>query len=254
MTDLQNIQWKRIVVEAAAIVISILLAFAIDAWWEDHQRKSEEQVILASLYKEAQEIVSLIDETRIYTAGLRDATRRVYNVAAASESEVTDAEIDQFLVELLWHINPSVTNAPVLESIVGSGDLEVISSGELRRQLGSVTVFLAALKDEIIRDSDYYNSTFLPYIQTHAFLGQVYSLESRWPGFSERVYPPYDLVAVESNVSNREVFKSHKFQNLLLHRLTTTTNILEWYQSDEDPQLKILVKLIERELKIQTDG
>ena len=30
----KNIPWKRILVEAAAIVASILLAFAIDAWWE----------------------------------------------------------------------------------------------------------------------------------------------------------------------------------------------------------------------------
>lgn len=33
MTESRIIHWKRIAVEAAAIVISILLAFAIDAWW-----------------------------------------------------------------------------------------------------------------------------------------------------------------------------------------------------------------------------
>ena len=35
MTETQKIPWKRISVEAAASVASILLAFAIDAWWEE---------------------------------------------------------------------------------------------------------------------------------------------------------------------------------------------------------------------------
>ena len=43
---LDKIPWKRISVEAAAIVASILLAFAIDAWWaelaEDRDEHEEE--------------------------------------------------------------------------------------------------------------------------------------------------------------------------------------------------------------------
>ena len=35
--------------QSAAIVASILLAFAIDAWWEDRQERETEQVMLASL-------------------------------------------------------------------------------------------------------------------------------------------------------------------------------------------------------------
>ena len=37
MKEPQNIQWKRIAVEAAAIVGSILLAFWIDASWQNRQ-------------------------------------------------------------------------------------------------------------------------------------------------------------------------------------------------------------------------
>ena len=36
MSDMREIPWKRLLVEGAAIVASILLAFAIDAWWQDH--------------------------------------------------------------------------------------------------------------------------------------------------------------------------------------------------------------------------
>jgi hypothetical protein len=247
------IPWKRIAIEAVAIVVSILLAFAIDAWWSDRQRSNEEKSILASLYPEAQELVRLVNYIRTYTDGLRDATRRTYDASAASNTEITDAEIDQFLIEIGWHIEPSNANAPVLESLVKGGELVVVSSGELRRHMGSTMVLIDGYREEIIRDSDFYNSTLLPFLQTHAALGQVYSLESHEPGFPERIYPSYNLAPGQKKTSNREVFESRNFQNLLLHRITTTTNILDWQESYLEPQLKTLVDLIEKELGIEPD-
>ena len=35
--------WPRLLVEGVAIVASILLAFGIDAWWQDRQTHYEEQ-------------------------------------------------------------------------------------------------------------------------------------------------------------------------------------------------------------------
>ncbi len=52
MRDVNNIQWKRRSVEAAAIVASILLAFAIDAWWAEQQDRRAESEILSRLHKE----------------------------------------------------------------------------------------------------------------------------------------------------------------------------------------------------------
>jgi hypothetical protein len=34
IAEIRTVPWKHIAVEAAAIVASILLAFAIDAWWD----------------------------------------------------------------------------------------------------------------------------------------------------------------------------------------------------------------------------
>jgi hypothetical protein len=61
MTETQNIPWKRITVEAAAIVGSILLAFAIDAWWNDHQNRAEERRVLVGLKSEFEQNLELID-------------------------------------------------------------------------------------------------------------------------------------------------------------------------------------------------
>jgi len=42
MSDPSNIPWNRVFVEGVAIVASILIAFAIDAWWEDRQEAESE--------------------------------------------------------------------------------------------------------------------------------------------------------------------------------------------------------------------
>ena len=62
MTDEQRIPWKRLYVEAAAIVASILLAFAIDAWWEDRQERVLEQQYLASLKADFQADIEELHE------------------------------------------------------------------------------------------------------------------------------------------------------------------------------------------------
>jgi hypothetical protein len=62
MAESQIIPWKRLSVEAAAIVASILLAFAIDAWWDDYQQRKHLQTVLIDLEAAYSENVTLIDE------------------------------------------------------------------------------------------------------------------------------------------------------------------------------------------------
>ena len=57
----QEIQWKRYAVEAIVIVASILLAFAIDAWWDQRREAIEEQLALRDLEVELKQNLDAID-------------------------------------------------------------------------------------------------------------------------------------------------------------------------------------------------
>ncbi len=64
MTETPTIAWKRLAVEAPVIVISILLAFAIDAWWEERSERKAEIVLLERLradYLEIQSALRLVE-------------------------------------------------------------------------------------------------------------------------------------------------------------------------------------------------
>ena len=49
MTDNQGIPFKRLTLEAFAIVASILLAFAIDAWWQQRIELRQSDALIVSL-------------------------------------------------------------------------------------------------------------------------------------------------------------------------------------------------------------
>ena len=51
-----EIPWLRMFVEGTAIVVSILLAFAIAAWWEGRGQLQEEQSILIGLQAEFEDV------------------------------------------------------------------------------------------------------------------------------------------------------------------------------------------------------
>jgi hypothetical protein len=62
MADSRISQWKRLVVEATAIVVSILLAFAIDAWWQDRIDVGVEVQYLEAIREDLLRSLGLLDE------------------------------------------------------------------------------------------------------------------------------------------------------------------------------------------------
>jgi hypothetical protein len=249
MTKPHNIPWPRVLAESSIIVASILLAVWVDAWWSDRQSRIDEVNTLASLHEELQGLIRIVDGNKLYVQALKDSTLKIANASIDSDPEVTDGEIDRMIGDVLWYVDPSFTSAPLLELLVNNGDIDMISNSGLRRQLGVFIVNLAKYRLEIHRESDYFNGTLMPYVQEHVNMAQVYSLEFQYPGFPDRVYPPYNLAPPKSNTSNRDAMQSRGFQNILLHQLTVLTNIME-RTAELVLQLTHVTELVEIELEI----
>lgn len=59
-----GIPWLRVFAEGGVIVLSILLALAADAWWQDRQEREIERLYLVRLHDELQEGRAVIESTR----------------------------------------------------------------------------------------------------------------------------------------------------------------------------------------------
>jgi len=65
MPNARDIPWPRLIAESSAIVISILLAFSIDAWWTERQETVREERQIQALIAEFEAIVALLTMTLI---------------------------------------------------------------------------------------------------------------------------------------------------------------------------------------------
>ena len=130
-----RIPWSRGLFEGAVIVISILLAFVIDAWWDGVQERTVERRELENLAAELHQNRPALDNA-IFGQELieRGIEELVAVLKAHSEESVTPVPAS-LLAALVG--TPSYRPASgAMESVLNSGRLALISDKELRDMIG----------------------------------------------------------------------------------------------------------------------
>ncbi len=128
----------RLVVEGVVIVASILLAFALDTWWDTTQERREERAALESLHEE---FSVARDQLAFYlgaherieraAASLRDLVRRAM---ASGEATVPVPDTALALVYVPPTFDPMLGT---LDGLLASGRLGLVREAELRRALAA---------------------------------------------------------------------------------------------------------------------
>lgn len=132
-----SIPWKRLSAEGGIIVISILLAFWVDASWDAHQESKRRSVLMDDLREE-------IAQNRARLASLleRQGTRQAQIERLLNELTPAAAGLGEpALLALQDSILASPTFDPawgVLELLIQSGDLTLIENRELRSGLAQL--------------------------------------------------------------------------------------------------------------------
>lgn len=135
--------WLRLGAEAAAIIVSILLAFAIDAWWDQRLSRGEERDVLAALESEFQANRSQLLEV---IEVLETAQRRFAYLDGLDEASVASLPADSVgpLIAALASPRTFDANRGTVDALVGSGKLGLLQDAALRSAL---TTFLGTVDD-----------------------------------------------------------------------------------------------------------
>ena len=143
MTQHQAIPWKRIAVQATAIVISILLAFAIEAWWAERQERELEHRTLEALRSDLEATNEELDRLLRGVAAARENFSRFQSASPAELVEFDPEEVRLTMVSLVTpaSFNPITATHDALSN---DGRLGLISDPELLRHLSN---FQGALDD-----------------------------------------------------------------------------------------------------------
>jgi hypothetical protein len=136
MTYSNEIQWKRIVVEATAIVGSILLAFAIDAWWEERLDQVRATEYLSQVRADSHEnILRLTEAIQLEKAQLK-ATQEILTALRSPDPMTLDSarEWTQFEPGYLWYSDPRLLEGAI-SALVATGEVNLIDDQEIKASL-----------------------------------------------------------------------------------------------------------------------
>ncbi len=196
--------WKRLAVEGVVIVASILLAFGIEAWWNETQERAEEREALGALARDFRAASALLDRQFLLTDSIVAATETIH--------EWTGPSADSRYADSLAVLLPAVTRLPgfeppsgTLDALIGSGDLRLIESDTLRAALASFPSRLAGMHRTERFGSDGLFGDFFPYVN------ETIPMRVFGRGGDGRSRFPADIAAL---------LRSLEFENLLQSRLT----------------------------------
>ena len=149
MANIRQVPWRRILIEGAVIVVSILLAFSIDAWWNNRIEQQREREQLVSMRAEFQASLSGLDEVLASVQGHAEDVESLIALLKAAGDEPVLVPGPLLGSAITWRT--SDVSISTLDALMASGELNLLRNAELRANLAGLPAFLLDVtEDEII--------------------------------------------------------------------------------------------------------
>ena len=150
MSDPSNIPWNRILVEGAAIIASILIAFAIDAWWDDRKEFESE---IRDLIRVSAELESNSDkiQNKLQTIAFSIEATSTFISWMGPEPENVEKEtlVEQW--DNLYGIGFFSLHRSATGDYLASGRTDIAKSFEVRQAISEWYSSGAALEEQYER-------------------------------------------------------------------------------------------------------
>ena len=165
MFKARQIPWPRIFAEGVAIVVSILLAFWIQAWWQARADRADEAVSLSRLVRD------LDDDTLDLEGNLDRARTGPHAARWLAENRGTRPIDISALKQALFdigHCSVLLLNSSEYTSLRSSGDFRLIRDKELLQTITAFyedRTFLYQLHEKDCADSQAVVQLTMPYVR-----------------------------------------------------------------------------------------
>jgi len=205
-----RMSWSRLGAEGSVIVVSILLAFAVQAWWEGRQEQRQETEYLTALQGELEEGLVRLPQTAAAVADVLHAHEAL--LGQFHEPALAPADSLLFwLSALSWPPNFSPPTA-VLEDLVSSGGIQLIEADRLRLAVANHEGFLRRFEETADQAWATWAERIQPYLE-----GRV----SRVDRLRQGRYPrPVPLAPSPFPPSFQDIFSDRTFESMIAERWT----------------------------------
>ena len=176
-----DMSWGRIFAEGAVVVASILLAFAIDAWWDERQIRAEEQQILQGLEEEFISIHEVLTRHSNYHMQDIETLEKVLITINNGQSDDAGSNVEAALREMASPVTTDLGNG-TLDALLGSGRLEILTSRALRARLVGWERVIGEVWDDQANNAKMVFEIFLPYfVSMNISVGASFNESRNWP-------------------------------------------------------------------------
>lgn len=155
----QSVNW--LFLEGTAIVISILLAFSIDAWWQNRTDLIREQQYLAQLLSDAKENKKRLGEALLLEHEQQRSTKAILEALRSGVPLSIDSTRRWTTIDpgFMWYSDPRLLDGTI-SSLMSSGDINLIRD---------LTVRLAAIDyyGQLVADLDQFRVSVNQFLSHH---------------------------------------------------------------------------------------
>lgn len=172
MTTIPRERLVILAAEGVAIVASILLAFAIDAWWDDRLERRQEAALLDDLYAD-------FEASQAHLQQWLSGNRFIERSTASLLDRLRSAEPDERVTvtgDLLVGAVSTPTYTPTdstLRVAIASGQLELIQNADLRKELAAWQQLLEDTREDEILIREIVVHRVIPVLSGQVRLGYV---------------------------------------------------------------------------------
>jgi hypothetical protein len=175
------VPWWRLLAEGAAIVLSILLAFSIDAWWDGRREYRREQALLAGLLEDFRssrpDLESRLALARRMAQGTSGFLQMVSGGVPGETLTVPDALI---LATLGGPTYEPSTNT--LDAALAAGEIELLSDQALRSELATWRRTLSDTREDELEVRRVTNEQLVPLLARSIDVGPYFDEVLAWSG------------------------------------------------------------------------
>lgn len=214
MIDRTTLPYSRIVAEGVAVVLSILLAFAIDAAWDQRKERQQERAILTSLAADFEDTRGLLAAGITSHEKFRDSAVKLLGILDENATGADPEAIDGLINDVFVNAKTVEVLNGSLSALFASGNLDLIENEELRSLLAAWPSLVDnATEDErwIVNDVQ---QRFVPYLNARIPARNIYRNASSHQDTMREAFPP------RPSTSYEVLWTDPEFDNLVSNRLS----------------------------------
>jgi hypothetical protein len=217
----QKTRWTRFIYEALVIISSILIAFAIDAWWSNKSDQIQRKSLLLSLNEDFENSMKQLNELKYNHYKIE---RNLEKLIIWSDIDILPKDytitFDSILGSIFWR---QVYDPPMgtVESIISSSRFDLIENQKLLSELTKWKALIENLNQiESSKVEHFYNFLY-PYLSSKV------SLKDFDKGIPREVQWTHDLTKAY------ELLNDPEFQNLIYMHW-----VIQWNINREVPDVE----------------